>query len=322
MNLTLTPGIRFIVTSLCNYNCTYCHNEWEPKTKPLSGLELKLIDELIGSVKDLGGSGVDITGGEPLLKADKVKAILVLAKKHGMHTNLTTNGYFLSRDAEMLYRIGLDEIHIHIPSLNHSLYKSLMRGNADLDKVLSGLEKIKSKIHIIKANIPIELGINDAEIPRFLEYFNRLGIIPRFIETMTTSSYKTEGQRIFDELIKLKLEGHVSLRNSYLWGINEYENRGRQFETLRCICFDRKCDICQSTNFVHIDQNYKIRPCNLRPFKIQATTGNCSQQVREAIRFLEQQTDIPEEYKRLWGESYVPLTVMDRFKTFRGGTES
>ncbi len=36
------------------------------------------------------------------------------------------------------------------------------------------------------------------------------------------------------------------------------------------------------------DKKNKKRPCNIRPFKIQATTGNCSQQVREAIRFLEQ----------------------------------
>ena len=314
MSLALTPGIRFIVTSLCNYNCAYCHNEWEQKTKPISQLEIKLIDELIGSVKNLGGIEVDITGGEPLLKAERVEAILKLAKRYEMYTNLTTNGYFLIRDSEMLYQSGLDEVHVHIPSLDQYLYRSLMRGNADLDLVLEGIDRIKGKIPVIKINIPVEVETNEKEIPTLLEYFSNQGIIPRFIETMPTSSYQTNEQRIFDEFIKSRVGDNAHLRKSYLWGINEYESEGRRFETLRCICFDRKCNICPKTNFIHIDQNYKIRPCNLRPFKIQAKKGNCSKQIRKAIEFLEQQIDIPDDYKRLWGNNYVPLRIGDNLK--------
>ena len=71
-----TPGIRFIVTSLCNCDCTYCHNEWEPKTGPVSALEQEKIAELIAGAKKLGATEVAITGGEPLLKIDRVKTIL------------------------------------------------------------------------------------------------------------------------------------------------------------------------------------------------------------------------------------------------------
>jgi len=309
MNPPLTPGIRFIVTSLCNYNCTYCHNEWEPKTKPVSGLEVRLIGELIKSVKDLGGKEVDITGGEPLLRMDRVETILHLANQYGMLTNLTTNGYFLDSALEMLQEHRLNEIHVHIPALNPSLYRDIIGRNANLEKVLNGLNKIKGKIPIIKANIPIEVGTNDSEVYRLLEYFSREGIVPRFIETMATPSYPANEQRVFDELIKSKLNGLVSLKGSYLWGINEYEFKGKPFETLRCICFDRKCTICPRTNFIHVDQNYKIRPCNLRSFKIQAIEGECLKQVTEAIKFLEQQIDIPDEYKKIWGENYAPLTA-------------
>ncbi|MBI2628459.1 hypothetical protein HYW74_00050 [Candidatus Pacearchaeota archaeon] len=82
-----------------------------------------------------------------------------------------------------------------------------------------------------------------------------------------------------------------------------------QDETLRCICFDRKCDICPDANFIHVDQEYKIRPCNLRPYKITAERGQTTEGLRKAVEFLEQQTDIPEEYKELWGRTYIPLSI-------------
>jgi hypothetical protein len=139
--------------------------------------------------------------------------------------------------------------------------------------------------------------------------FNRQGITPRFIEAMATISYATDGQRLFDEVVKSEVGGTAVLKKSYLWGINEYDSENGRFETLRCICFDRKCDVCPETNFIHVDPNYRIRPCNLREFRIQAREGKCLEQVEQAIEFLQRQTDIPREYKEIWGNGYVPLTV-------------
>lgn len=310
MSNVLTPGIRFIVTSLCNYDCDYCHNEWEPKEGLISKLEEKLVRELISAARELGAREVDITGGEPLLKIDRVEAILRTANDFGLWTNLTTNGYFLDRYGERLAELGLSEMHIHIPSLNPTLYRQLMKGNADLDKVLVGFKKFRGLIDTLKINVPIKEGVNDNEILSFIKYFGRMGTTTRLIEMMTTTSYSTNGQQVFDELVKRQIGGEVRLKGSYLWGINEYETAdGEAFETLRCICFDRKCDICPSTNFIHVDQNYKIRPCNLRSFKIQAIEGKCSESLMQAIEFLEQKTDIPDEYKNLWGKTYVPLSI-------------
>ena len=84
--MTTTPGIRFIVTSLCNYACEYCHNEWEPKVGSVMPLELGLIRELVSATKVFGGTEVDITGGEPLLRYDRVAAILDAANADDMRT--------------------------------------------------------------------------------------------------------------------------------------------------------------------------------------------------------------------------------------------
>jgi len=308
-----THGIRFIVTSLCNYDCVYCHNEWEPKEKELTTLETDLIKELIFSCKELGGKEVDLTGGEPLLRIDKVEFIIKTATTLELWTNLTTNGSLLDKYGERLIQAGLKEIHIHIPSLNSLRYNELMRRNSDLNKILKIIADYARKFPVIKANIPIICGKNDDEIPEMIKFFNSKGITPRFIESMSTSSYKAPEQRIFENVIREHLP-NFTLKNSYLWGINEYESELGSFETLRCICFDRKCDICPENNFIHVDQNYKIRPCNLRPFKIQAEKNNTAESLNKALEFLNKQTDIPEEYKKMWGEEHIPIRITARDK--------
>ena len=305
-----TPGIRFIATSVCNYNCTYCHNEWEPKEREITQTDKEIIRELIIASKNLGGKEVDITGGEPLLRIEKVETILKIATSLDLWTNLTTNGYFLSQYKDKLIQAGLKEIHVHIPSLDETKYWKLMGKTANLKRVLSALEETKGKFPLMKINIPIIYGINENEIPEMIQYFNSRSITPRFIESMSTSSFNAPGQRVFENVIKKSVR-NLKLKSSYLWGINEYESEYGNFETLRCICFDRKCDICPENNFIHIDQNYKIRPCNLRQFKIQAEKGNCSEKLKNALDFLSKQTGIPEEYKKLWGKEYKPLRIVN-----------
>jgi len=90
-------------------------------------------------------------------------------------------------------------------------------------------------------------------------------------------------------------------KREYLWGIKEYEYEGRFFETLKCICYDKKCDICYKTNFIHIDPSYQIRPCNLRPLKFKVDKEDIKELFKRAVSYLKKQTSVPEHYKLLWG---------------------
>lgn len=296
--LSTPPGIRFIVTSLCNYDCSYCHNEWEPKEREVTDTERELIMELITATKELGGVEVDLTGGEPLLRPEKTNTIVRTATDLNLWTSLTTNGFFLGELMKDLRDSGLKEIHVHIPSLYEERYTSLMKGNSDLPRVLKGLERSVEVFDTVKANIPIIPGGNEEEIESFIEYFNGIGVVPRFIESMPTIDFKRRRFE-FDKLLVEKTNG-AKLEGSYLWGINEYSSERGTFETLRCICFDRKCDVCPETNFIHVDQNYNIRPCNLRSYRFPAKEGKVPENLMRAIRFLEKQTDVPTPYKRIW----------------------
>lgn len=303
INQIKIPGIRFIVTSLCNYNCNYCHNEWESKKNNKisisNNLEKKLIKKLIIGAKQLGAEEVDITGGEPLLKIEKILYILKIAKDEALWTNITTNGYFLDKYAKKLKSVGLKEIHIHIPSLDPVKYRSLMNGNADLKKVLNAIQKNHSLFESVKINIPIMKGLNDNEMKNFLDYFSSFGIIPRYIESMSTINYKGVDFQNFDDTLKHNLKKY-KLKKEFLWGIKQYKSDGKLFEVLRCICFDNKCDICLKNNFVHIDQDYNIRPCNLRMYKISTRRGEIVDLIKKSLNFLDKHKKLPCNYHKLW----------------------
>ena len=296
-------GVRFIVTSACNFNCIYCHNEWEEKERPTTGVEKELIRSIISSAKKLGASEVDITGGEPLLEMERVKEILLASKDENLWTNMTTNGFYLEENLEDLKDWGLNEIHIHIPSLNPEKYKEIMRGNSDLNRVLSAVKSAVKMLDKVMINIPIEKGINDKEIPGFIEYFGNIGAVPRFIESMSTKNYVPLNKETIEKMVRDRF-GDIEKEGEYLWGISKYSAGKYKFETLRCICFDRKCDICYKTNFIHIDKDYKIRPCNLRKDKFEITKDNSEEVLIKAYNFLKKQSKVPEEYNKLWGDSF------------------
>lgn len=94
--------------------------------------------------------------------------------------------------------------------------------------------------------------------------------------------------------IKFKFVG------SYLWGINEYKVKGIHFEILRCICLDNKCNVCHSSNFIHVDQNYNLRPCNLRNYRIKVDPENAEESIKKAVTFLKKQKMVPAYYKKIW----------------------
>jgi len=116
---------------------------------------------------------------------------------------------------------------------------------------------------------------------------------------MSTNKYTSLNQHSIESMIKEKL-GTPEKVDEYLWGISKYVVGSYNFETLRCICFDRKCKVCHETNFLHVDKDYRIRPCNLRGYRINDNSLNTTDKLVKAYNFLKNQVDVPKEYQAIW----------------------
>lgn len=102
---------RILVDWKCNLKCSYCCNEQERFRKDILPVKLEEID--FSKYKF-----VCISGGEPLLFMERIKAIADKAREHGAFIILYSNGiYWTPEKAQQLEEWGIDaaNIGLHYP---------------------------------------------------------------------------------------------------------------------------------------------------------------------------------------------------------------
>lgn len=97
------PGVRFVAFMQgCPLRCQFCHNpdtwaadgacqyEWTPD---------ELLTEALRYRSFIKNGGVTVSGGEPLMQADFVRAYFALCQAEGLHTALDTSGALVTEKA-------------------------------------------------------------------------------------------------------------------------------------------------------------------------------------------------------------------------------
>ncbi len=105
---------NYYVTYRCNAKCSFC-DIWE---KPSPYITLENAEENFKSLKTLGVSVIDFTGGEPLLHR-QLPNLLKLAKTYGFITTVTTNTLLYPKLAESLKGL-VDMLHFSLDSPNEN----------------------------------------------------------------------------------------------------------------------------------------------------------------------------------------------------------
>jgi GTP 3',8-cyclase len=179
--------LRVSVTDRCNFRCQYCMPaegmDWLPREGILSFEEIERVVRLLVS---MGIEDVRLTGGEPLARRDFPVLVGMLSPIEGLRDlSLTTNGYFLERDAEALVAAGIDRVNVSIDSLQRDRFFQMTRRDA-LPKVMRGLEAIARhpEVRPIKVNAVAMRGFTEEEAIPFAEFARRTEFQVRFIEFM------------------------------------------------------------------------------------------------------------------------------------------
>ncbi len=179
--------LRVSVTDRCNFRCQYCMPaegmRWLEREEILSFEE---ISRVVGLLVSLGVEDVRLTGGEPLARRDFPHLVAMLAAIRGLHDlSLTTNGYFLERDAEALVEAGISRVNVSIDSLQRDRFFQITRRDA-LPRVLRGLEAIARfpGVRPIKVNAIAMRDFTEQEVLGFCEFARSTDYQVRFIEFM------------------------------------------------------------------------------------------------------------------------------------------
>lgn len=182
--------LRISVTDRCNFRCQYCMPAevfgpdfaFLPSDKILSFEE---IERLVRIFVTLGVRKIRITGGEPLLRRDLTKLITRINAIEGVEDiALTTNGTLLKKYAHALAEAGVKRVSISLDSLDEARFFEMNGHRGKVQTVLEGIEKAAEAGLLVKINMVVQKGVNDADIVEMAKFFKEKQHILRYIEYM------------------------------------------------------------------------------------------------------------------------------------------
>ena len=158
------PGIRSVVfLQGCPLRCWWCHN---PAMQSHTGCRVEWdVERLAGNVERdarywmQSGGGVTVSGGEPLLQAEGVRAFLESLATRGHHRCVETAGYATAETvAELEPWVSLWLFDLKTADAN--AFKAACGG--ELERVLSNLRMLLSRrAESVWVRIPVIKGHND-----------------------------------------------------------------------------------------------------------------------------------------------------------------
>jgi molybdenum cofactor biosynthesis protein A, bacterial len=181
------PYVRLSVVPACNFRCSYClPHGYRAESGAPRVLSLEEITRLLRGFTELGMRKLRITGGEPGVRRDLTEVLRAAAAVPGVRSlAMTTNGTLLSRRLGEWMDAGLNAINVSVDSLDRAAFARIT-GHDRLDDILAGIDMALAAGLPTKLNAVLLRGLNDRELPRWLDYLHDHAVGLRFIELMQT----------------------------------------------------------------------------------------------------------------------------------------
>ena len=157
------PGVRFVVfLQGCHLRCKCCHN---PDTWDFAGGKEMSIEEIAKRAeryKEYFGAegGITVSGGEPLLQAEKVCELFSLCKEKGINTCLDTSGSIMNESVKKLLTVT-DRVLLDIKYTDDASYRENV--GCSLLPVLNFLERLDVEGIPVTLRQVIIPGLNNTE---------------------------------------------------------------------------------------------------------------------------------------------------------------
>ncbi len=159
-------SITYFYSLACNRDCYFCSNKNQENYDYYVHNERDVVSELNELKNPESLKAVAVTGGEPLLNAEKLFHILssVNNKCPMAHTRLYTNGDLLNNDTlEKLNRLGLNEIRFSVKPKDNGVFDT---------GVLETIVLAKKYIPEVVVEMPVIPGTLD-EMKKLLDFLNK-----------------------------------------------------------------------------------------------------------------------------------------------------
>ena len=133
--------LRLSLTNQCNFNCYYCHNEGQDKSRKPSLLSEDDIVWICGTASKRGFRKFKLTGGEPTLRKDLGSLLIRLRELELDDLSIITNGSRLAETLPDLKIAGLPRLNVTLNTINTKKFRRYVhRDERKLYRVLAGID--------------------------------------------------------------------------------------------------------------------------------------------------------------------------------------
>jgi cyclic pyranopterin phosphate synthase len=206
--------LRLSVTDRCNLRCLYCQGTKDFSPIPHENvLRYEELARLIRVAASLGIDKVRLTGGEPLGRRGFFH-FLDMARAAAPETSLrlTTNGILLPGNTRRLAEAGVRGINVSLDTLCPEKYRDIT-GYDGFAAVRLGLDEAVAAGLRVKINAVAMRGINEDDLPGFIELARTLPLDVRFIEFMPIGRESAWNENLYwnaeDILAKARLSAEL-----------------------------------------------------------------------------------------------------------------
>ncbi|MBW1889493.1 MAG: GTP 3',8-cyclase MoaA [Deltaproteobacteria bacterium] len=260
--------LRISVTDRCNLRCIYCVPKGiVPKVPHDDILRYEEILRIVNIGVALGIRKVRVTGGEPLVRRGIDAFLKSLGDIDGLtDISLTTNGYLLEKNVDMIKSAGIRRINVSIDTLDKDKF-TYITGYDVFDSVWRGIMRAyDSGLAPIKLNVVALKGHNDQELVDMARLSLTYPFHIRFIEYMPIGNSRMHaGDSLLAPEIKKRIETMgklVPVKKNHMDGPAErFRFEGAPGE----IGFIRPMSrhFCSECNRLRLTADGHIRPCLL-----------------------------------------------------------
>jgi cyclic pyranopterin phosphate synthase len=166
--------------------------EFTPASKLMQADE---IEEISRVFVGLGVNKIRLTGGEPLVRKDAADIIARLSRLP-VRLTLTTNGTRLHEFAGLLKDSGISSLNISLDTLDKDKFMLLTRRD-QYQRVMDNIHMMMDMGFHVKVNMVVMKGLNEGEIPDFVEWTKDNPVHVRFIEFMPFSGNRWREDKVY-----------------------------------------------------------------------------------------------------------------------------
>lgn len=254
--------LRISLTDVCNFRCTYCmpdeNMEFMPSGKLMQADE---IDAIAGAFVKLGVTKIRLTGGEPLVRRDAGEIIRRLSR-YPVELTLTTNGSRIDAFIKDLESAGVRSVNVSLDTLKKENFQHITQRNT-FDKVWNNIHLLIDRGFHVKVNAVIMKGVNEGEIPAFIEWTREVPLHVRFIEFMPFAGNHWNDATVvtLEEIL-----GIVSGSFSYIKLKDEKHNTAKKymvpgFAGTFAIISTMSAPFCHNCNRLRLTADGKMKNC-------------------------------------------------------------